>query len=127
MYVKFGPNIGALAWAVTGAAIAAAVVSAGALAVPAAAATAALAGSTMALTGAGATVAMEAMGDTSKAHGYGVIQPGGTYTSEKMTLSLLLQANIVLKGVQGARRAVMSCWTGLTNDSQETGMGRKVG
>ena len=108
MYIKYGPNMAALRWATTAAALATAIASAGTLAGPAAA---------MAVTGAGLGVATAAIDDALKGEGYRVVSPGGTYKSDKLTLSLFLQASIVLKGDNGARRAALDCWTGPTDNS----------
>jgi hypothetical protein len=50
-------------------------------------------------------------------NGYSRIAPGGTYTSEKLTCSLFLQANIVLKGNRGVRNGKLDCWTGATDNA----------
>lgn len=52
-----------------------------------------------------------------RADGYTEIGPGGIYTSEKMTQSLLTQANIVRKKETGAEVGSMAVWTGVTADS----------
>jgi hypothetical protein len=57
------------------------------------------------------------LGANLRAEGYSMVQPGGTYTSEKMSLSLLIQANCVRKKNTEAEVGTMSVWTGVTANS----------
>lgn len=107
MYIKYGPNMDALQWAAIGASIVAAIATAG-VAGP-------LVGGAVAATGAGLSVASKQLDHELRGHGYSCISPGGTYKSEKLTLSLPLQANIVLKGRTGARNGTLAVWTGPTD------------
>jgi hypothetical protein len=109
MYIKYGANSSAIVWAGIAASIVAAIATAGI-------ATPAVAGAVGA-TGAGLTIASKVIDDDLKRGGYSAIQPGGVYRSEKLTLSLFLQANIVLKGERGVRTGTLDCWTGPTDDS----------
>ncbi|KAK1753675.1 hypothetical protein QBC47DRAFT_46825 [Echria macrotheca] len=112
MYIKYGANTGALQWASIAGSIAATIASLGAATPLIAASTGAAAGFTLGLTSAGLAIAKSEFDKELRKEGYSAIQPGGTYTSEKLTLSLLMQANIVLVGDRGSRRGTMECWTG---------------
>lgn len=68
------------------------------------------------LTTAGLAVATHVFDNELRGQGYSRVGPGGTYRSEKLTLSLFLQANIVQVGADGmGRRGVVDCWTGATD------------
>lgn len=99
MYIKYGPNMSALQWAGVAAGIAAAIATAGAA------------------VAVGLGVANIALDNELKNHGYSAIRPGGTYTSDKLSLSLFLQANIVLKRGDRVRCGTLDCWTGSTDNS----------
>lgn len=134
IYIKYGANIDALraaTWAFSAFAV---LVTAGAGAGLATAATATAIGVGTGLTGmydlqklsrniikCVAGVGMAAAGAQlereMKKNGYSRIAPGGTYTSEKLTLSLYLQANIMLLENGLVKTGELDCWTGPTDDA----------
>lgn len=118
MYIKYGANMGALRWAGIAAAIATAIAGGGAASAALAGAVASRAATAGAgLTLAGLEIAKEVLDSELKNDGYSAIKPGGTYKSDKLSCSLILQADIVLKGARGVRRGTLDVWTGPTDNS----------
>jgi hypothetical protein len=104
MYIKFGANIAAIQWAAVAAAILATAATLGA-------AGPMVAGG-IAATSVGLAIAKNKFDEELRRDGYTAVQPGATYTSDKLTLSLLMQANIVLVGDRGTKSGTLECWTG---------------
>jgi hypothetical protein len=116
MYIKYGPNTAALQWATVAASLAATLTTIGAATPLVAASTGVATGAALGITLTSLEVAKAALDKELKKHGYSAVHPGGTYTSEKLALSLLLQANIVLVGDRGCRTGTLGCWTGPTDN-----------